>query len=109
MRRLRSIGRPIVLGVLLALLALPSLAGAQGLGWGIGTTSGFLDPTASLFRIPAWAQVQTDPKKPAIVSGKKSKVSHVPELDPSAARSAAALVIGGTLVTIGRRRRSGLA
>jgi hypothetical protein len=40
-----------------------------------------------------------------IVTGKKPKGLSVPELDPSVTGSAAVILLGGTLVAFGRRRR----
>lgn len=58
-----------------------------------------------LLILPSVAGAQTEPKKSLIVTGKKPKASQLPELDPSAVGSAAVLLLGGTLVALGRQRR----
>jgi hypothetical protein len=74
---------PAVVSLLLLLLALPAFAS--------GDTT-VAPPTVE------GSRVRTHTPRPKVRT-------HVPELDPFAAGSAAVLILGGTLVALGRRRR----
>jgi hypothetical protein len=96
----------MVLTILITLLAFPSLAGAYDLGMGTGHGSELLILRTPPFQARAWAvRAQLATKDAGTVTGKKPK--SVPELDPSAAGAAAVLILGGTLVATGHRRRPG--
>ena len=93
--------RLLMQSVLAVILLFPSLAGASGLGMGMSVPR-FQAPTLP-FQLP-WS-VPTLAEKPRIITGKKPKAVSAPELDAAPAASAAVLLLGGTLVAFGRRRR----
>ncbi len=82
----RAIGRLLLIPILTVLLASPGLAGEKK-----GTLQ---RPTSEKLNEPN-----------GYVAGRKPKGSQAPELDSSESVAAAVLLLGGTLVAFGRRRR----
>jgi hypothetical protein len=99
--------RLLMLGLLALLLCSPSLANAFSLGAGTEPSMKLAYPGLP-FQLKTWsANVQSETKKTFTVSGKKPKAASVPELDGPSVGSALVLLLGGTLVVLGRRRYEG--
>ena len=110
-KRSRSIRRMLTSGFVVAILAVPFISSAdpkhegfedarhEGPGQGVGHNPGPLDTS----KLPEQAKAKGVRFKNGTVNRKG--LGHAPELDPSTGGSAAVLLLGGMLVTLGYRQR----
>lgn len=100
-----------VLCALVVLLAVssPVPASAWGAVQGLATGSFTIEPLQLAGALTPTKKKPTKHRKrvksPEVRRSKTPKTDNIPELDPSALGAAAVLLLGGTLVATGRRRR----